>query len=177
MSRHKQTGYTLIEIIVGILVAMAVVMAAMAALQKQRYISDLDQLAEGLPQIRDGVTALYQVVGVYDTGAINPASMDDAGLTPVEWSVVGSGLLSQWATPVGGTQISMALNNVSQIELTVRTSAESCPRIADRLYNMVFEMLINGVVVKGSGATPSVSSIGTACGRYSPPRIILKMYR
>lgn len=177
MSHHKQTGYTLLEIIVGILVAIAIVMAATAAYQKQRYTSALDNLMDGLAQVRDGVTALYQVTGVYDTGTINPSSMEDAGLTPEKWSVVGHGPLSQWAIPVGGTRVSMALNNVSQIELTVQTTKESCPRIAGRLYNMVYEMLINGVIVKNSSSTPSVSNIGTACERYAPPRLILKLRR
>ena len=175
----QQSGYSLIEIIIGIVVALTVVMLATVAYQSHKKKTELGQISEGVVQVKTAVTTLHNTGTSYNNGSINPETLEAAGLTPQEWTVTGSGVGSKWNAPLGGTTVSMSLNPVllGQIELTIDTTLDYCANIATQTINFVFNMEVNGTNVKGGGPLPTVKAIMLACEQTDPPNIKLNIIR
>ncbi len=164
----KNTGYSLIELLIGIAVATVVLIMLILVLQAQQQRARISTMAADMLSLASAVQKKYaEYHGNY--AGITNQWINGMGLEPVGWVFVaaGAGNPARWDTGIF-RDISVEAGDIPTTDASFNillkgVSEENCVQLSERIFSHARAIEINGNLFKGQGIGSTVEHLVTNC--------------
>lgn len=164
MSLDKKTkGFTLIEVLIVLAIAAAVLFAVFAAVSKVQAKQITKEAAEGLNLMVADTRAKFKSQGNF-TG-ISPKVLIDNRIPPSNM-IQGNNIVSPWNTNIGVAAATLQNTNDAVAFTYTGIGEEDCSNFVTAAEGSFARVTVNGTAVKdvpGNVHQVNVATLGTAC--------------